>query len=115
VDREVILRPERVEAFRRILTEQAAHGVYGWVDDTLAHIHPWGFDVGEITVPVLLTYGLADAFVPPQHGRWLAAHLPTAQVEVNPEGGHLIGDPEADIVPVLRWLRGGLETLGPSS
>jgi len=105
VDREIILRPEVVEVFRCVFAEQAAHGVYGWVDDTLSQIHPWGFDLAGISVPVLLTYGLADAFVPPQHGRWLAAHLPTAQVEVSPEGGHLIADPDADIVHVLSWLR----------
>jgi pimeloyl-ACP methyl ester carboxylesterase len=105
VDREIILRPEVVEVFRCVFAEQAAHGVYGWVDDTLSQIHPWGFDLAAIGVPVLLTYGLADAFVPPQHGRWLAAHLPTAQVEVSPEGGHLIADPDADIVHVLSWLR----------
>jgi pimeloyl-ACP methyl ester carboxylesterase len=68
-------------------------------------LRPWGFDLGAIGVPVLLTYGLADAFVPPQHGRWLAAHLPTAQVEVSPEGGHLIADPDAEIGHALSWLR----------
>ncbi len=105
VDREVMLRPEIVEVFRRIVAEQAAHGVWGWVDDTLAQTRPWGFDLGVIGVPVLLTYGLADAFVPPRHGQWLASHLPTAQVEVSPEGGHMITDPDADIVHVLGWLR----------
>lgn len=104
-DREFLQRPEVVERFKQIIAEQAAHGVYGSVDDTLAQTRPWGFDLREVTVPVLLTYGLQDAFVPPAHGRWLAGHLATAQVEISPEGGHMLADPEAEIMHALTWLR----------
>jgi pimeloyl-ACP methyl ester carboxylesterase len=105
VDREFLARPEVIEASTRIIAEQAAHGVYGSVDDILAQLRPWGFEPDEVAVPVLLTYGLADAFVPAQHGRWLARHLPAAQVEVSAEGGHLLADPEAEIMHALSWLR----------
>jgi len=104
-DRKFLQRPEVAEGFKRSIAEQAAHGVYGWVDDTLAQTRPWGFDPREVTVPVLLTYGLADTFVPAQHGRWLASHLATAQVEVSPEGGHMLADPQAEITHALKWLR----------
>jgi pimeloyl-ACP methyl ester carboxylesterase len=105
VDREFLRRPEAAETFQRIIAEQAVHGVYGWADDTLAQTRSWGFDPRQVTVPVLLTYGLADAFVPAQHGRWLAGHLPTAQVEVSSEGGHMLGNPQAEITNALTWLR----------
>lgn len=104
-DRQFLQQPEVAERFKQIIAEQAAHGVDGWIDDTLAQMRSWGFGPHEVTVPVLLTYGLADAFVPAQHGRWLADHLQTAQVEVSPEGGHLLADPETEIMHALTWLR----------
>ena len=66
--------------FTRIVAEQAVHGVGGAVDDSLAFIRPWGFDLADITVPVLLTYGLEDVSCPPGHGRWMAARIRTALV-----------------------------------
>ena len=105
-DRQFFAQPEIVEEMKLITAEQAAHGIYGWVDDTLSQISPWDFDLSQITVPVLLSYGLKDAFTPPAHGHWLAAHLPTATVQVDTEAGHTGTDPEAEIARELRWLRG---------
>lgn len=106
-DQEVLARPEVVEVFARIMVEQAAHGVGGSVDDTLAFARHWGFDLSAITVPVLLTYGLQDFSCPPSHGRWLARHLPTALVIVDEAGGHLPQDLEAEIASTFGWLRTG--------
>ena len=106
-DQEVLARPEVVAVFRRIMAEQAAHGVGGSVDDTLAFARPWGFDLGTITVPVLLTYGLQDYSCPPDHGRWLARHLPTATVVVDESGGHLPQDMDVEIATTFGWLRTG--------
>lgn len=106
-DQEVLARPEVVEVFARIMAEQSAHGIGGSVDDTLAFARPWGFDLGSITVPVLLTYGLQDFSCPPGHGRWLARHLPTALVVVDETGGHLPQDLEAEIATTFAWLRTG--------
>ncbi len=63
-------------------------GVWGWVDDDLAFVWPWGFEVGEIRVPVTIRYGRDDVLVPASHGAWLAAHLPDAQVVVEDGAGH---------------------------
>lgn len=106
-DQEVLARPEVVEVFARIMAEQAAHGVGGSVDDTLAFARDWGFDLSVITVPVLLTYGLQDFSCPPDHGRWLARHLPTALVIEDETGGHLPQDLEAEIATTFGWLRTG--------
>lgn len=110
-----LVRPEVVEAFRRIVPEQARHGVGGSVDDTLAFASDWGFDLAQIDVPVLLTYGVRDTSCPPAHGRFLAAAIPTAIVFEVGEGGHFADDPRAEVLATHRWLRhGGLPEAWPT-
>jgi pimeloyl-ACP methyl ester carboxylesterase len=57
----------------------------------MAFISPWGFELSEIKVPVLLYQGSEDLMVPYSHGKWLAKHLPKKGLSVNLlEGeGHL--------------------------
>ena len=78
--------------------------VDGWVDDSLALARPWGFDLGEIDVPVLLSYGLTDVFVPPAHGRWLASRIPRCDAWIDDEAGHFAQDPAGDVRKRLAWL-----------
>jgi pimeloyl-ACP methyl ester carboxylesterase len=66
-----------------------ADGVDGWVDDDLAFVEPWGFEVSEINRPVLLLHGDADMFVPVAHGRWLAERIPEVDARIDPKDGHL--------------------------
>jgi hypothetical protein len=66
-----------------------AAGALGWVDDDLAFVQPWGFDLQELRVPVEIRYGITDVLVPAAHGTWLAAHVPGAEVFVDEHGGHL--------------------------
>jgi pimeloyl-ACP methyl ester carboxylesterase len=64
-------------------------GVDGWLDDDVAFLAPWGFDLASITVPVSLWQGDEDLMVPFAHGQWLAAALPTARVHLEAGQGHL--------------------------
>ena len=83
--------------------------VGGWVDDSLALARPWGFDLRQIKVPVLLRYGLADVFVPPGHGRWLASQIPGCEVVIENEAGHYAQDPARTAAENLDWLRRRVE------
>jgi pimeloyl-ACP methyl ester carboxylesterase len=106
-DRAYLERPEVIQALEGVVAEQAAHGVYGWADDSLAFISPWGFAPDTIGIPVLITYGLADGHVPPAHGAWLAANITTAATVIS-EAGHIPTDPVAEIADHMAWLRHGI-------
>jgi pimeloyl-ACP methyl ester carboxylesterase len=100
-------RPETIEAFRRIIPEQAVNGVGGSVDDTLAFVTDWGFDLRSIRVPVLITYGDEDTSLPAAHGRFLASTVPNAVVIETTGGGHFAADPTRDILETHLWLSTG--------
>ena len=87
-DRDVMANPERQAVERRMLNEAFRQGVWGYVDDALCLIQPWGFDVAEIRVPSRIDYGLTDVLVPHQHGEWLAHNVPNAEVVIDEQGGH---------------------------
>jgi pimeloyl-ACP methyl ester carboxylesterase len=88
---------------RHQLENGLAPGVDGWVDDMLAFVRPWGFDVGDVGVPTMVSYGRADTLVPAAHGDWLVAHIPGAVADVS-DAGHLGED--AAVEAHLRWLAG---------
>jgi pimeloyl-ACP methyl ester carboxylesterase len=64
-------------------------GIWGWHDDDLAFVRPWGFSVEEIRVPVSVWQGREDRFVPLSHGQWLAAHVPGARSNLLEGEGHI--------------------------
>ena len=110
-DRAELARPERMQIIRESVTEMAATGVAGWVDDDLAVVNPWGFTVDQITVPVLVRYG-SQRTRPSGHGEWLAANVPACLVKVDDTAGHLGSDPEQEIAENLHWLRDGVPPTG---
>jgi pimeloyl-ACP methyl ester carboxylesterase len=114
-DRAALALPEAMQTIREAALEQAANGVGGWVDDDLAFLEPWGFDVGTIAVQVLIKYGLTDVLVPPAHGDWLAANVPGCIVRTDDVGGHLGTNPEEEIAANVRWLRDGIAPDGSTS
>jgi pimeloyl-ACP methyl ester carboxylesterase len=73
----------------------------GWVDDDIALVRPWGFDLASISVPVGIWHGTHDTRVPRAHTDWLLAHLPSAQGYQYPDGH----DPsDASYRQILGWI-----------
>jgi pimeloyl-ACP methyl ester carboxylesterase len=71
------------------MPEVLAQGVAGWRDDDLAFTEPFGFEMRDIAVPLLVWHGRQDRFVPAAHGEWLAANVPGAEARITDEDGHL--------------------------
>jgi pimeloyl-ACP methyl ester carboxylesterase len=102
-----VLSPVDQEAFTAevgdwmysIMVEGAGRRIEGWRDDNLAFVKPWGFELADIRVPVLLLHGEQDLMAPPGHGRWLAARIPGVEAEIRKPDGHITlaitGIPEA--------------------
>jgi pimeloyl-ACP methyl ester carboxylesterase len=107
VDREH-LTDEHGEAMAASIRESVSHGIDGMVDDDLAFVEPWGFDLAAIEVPVSIWQGTEDLMVPFAHGPWLVEHIPTARPHLLEGEGHLsigIGRQE-DILDELLGLSG---------
>jgi pimeloyl-ACP methyl ester carboxylesterase len=74
----------------------------GWLDDALAFCRPWGFDLEDITIPVLLWHGEEDVFSPVSHSKWLARHIKHTELVVEPGSAHFRA---LEVLPhALRWL-----------
>ena len=101
-DRAVLGRADMAAMIQESTADLVRGGVWGWVDDDLEVVRPWGFELDEISVPVEVRYGARDVLVPAQHGAWLGRHVPGATVVVEEDGGHM-GDPDR-VVERLRWL-----------
>ena len=75
--------------------------MWGYVDDTLCLLRPWGFDVAEIHVPTRIVYGTTDVLVPRQHGDWLAGNVRGAEAVLG-EQGHM--SDRDQVTDEYRWL-----------
>lgn len=71
--------------FRHAMTQ----GSRGYLEDSLQVLRPWGFDVGDISVPVAVWQGAHDRMVPFAHGQWLGARIRGARVHLLDDEGHI--------------------------
>jgi pimeloyl-ACP methyl ester carboxylesterase len=98
-----VLTGELGDYLDRCTQEGLAPGSEGWWEDGCAHLEPWGFDVADITIPLLLLHGQQDQFVPYGHGVWLAAHIRGVEARLSPDDGHLTLT-EHRVPEVHAWL-----------
>jgi len=80
-----------------------AAGPEGLIDDDLAFVRPWGFEVTQIDAPVLLVQGGQDRVVPPGHADWLVHNCRSSELWSRPRAGH-ISILDASSV-AMDWLR----------
>ena len=78
-------------------------GLEGMLDDELAHVSPWRFDLGQLTAPVLFLHGEQDRIVPSSHGNWLARHAASAEIWLRPNDGHI--SVLSSSVAAMDWLQ----------
>ncbi len=88
VDR-CVLTGELAEDLTADLRGSLSTGIDGWLDDDLALIKPWGFDLDEVTTPVTLWHGTADQMAPVAEAWRLAATVPGAIPHILDGEGHL--------------------------
>ena len=77
------------EAVTASFRKATSTGVEGWLEDDLAMVTPWGFDLAAITTPVSVWTGKQDQFVSYRHSVWLAGAIPMADLHVLADHGHL--------------------------
>ena len=64
-------------------------GADGLIDDDVAFVAPWGFDVAAIGAPVLVVQGGEDRVVPPAHAEALLRACPRGELWLRPRDGHV--------------------------
>jgi pimeloyl-ACP methyl ester carboxylesterase len=83
------LTPEVAEVDAKSFRRALSKGYYGWLDDDLAFVQSFGFDLSQVAKPVLVWQGDDDFMVPRAHSEWLAKHIPTAKLNFVPGHGHI--------------------------
>ncbi len=82
-------RSELATCLATAMQESLRHGTAGAGWDNVAWVGPWDVEVEAVRRPVLLWYGEDDPMCPPEAGRWLAEHLPSATLVLRPGEGHM--------------------------
>ena len=105
-------RPLEDEADRRMLAEVLAEarlqGPGGFIDDWFADAHDWGFAVEDIRVPTRIMGGLEDTPFMRENSRWLAEHIPGAELLWKP-GGHFGASDDDTEARLFAWLGHGVD------
>ena len=83
------LTADLAEYFQSNMAHALVDSANGWIDDNLAFVEPWGFELSAIARPVLVVQGGDDLMVPRQHGEWLGANVPGCESRIDDAHGHL--------------------------
>jgi pimeloyl-ACP methyl ester carboxylesterase len=83
-----LMGPLACETALRMLDARAATAPRNMLEDYEVCRRPWGFEPGDVSVPVLVWHGLRDRLVPVRHALRLAAALPSCDTRLEPRAGH---------------------------
>lgn len=81
-------QPLTIHQFSAAAVESHRQGICGDFIEWQLYVHPWGFDLNEISRPVALWYGEVDNFVPVGMGHYLAGQILNSRLYIVPDGGH---------------------------
>jgi pimeloyl-ACP methyl ester carboxylesterase len=84
-----VLTTDYAEFVVRSVREGVGESRDGMLDDEAAHLRAWGFELGQIRIPVLLMHGEQDQFVPVSHSKSLASKIPRVESRFLAGDGHL--------------------------
>jgi len=84
-----VIEGEFADQMAAVMRAALAVSFDGWIDDDLAFVKPWGFDLNTILKPVFIWQGDDDFMVPHSHSKWLAERIPGAQLKFVPGHGHI--------------------------
>jgi pimeloyl-ACP methyl ester carboxylesterase len=79
----------QADEFVAIFREGVQPGTDGWVDDSVAFVRPWGFELADVGVPTVLWVGGQDLSCPVAHSVWMETHIEGAELHIEPDEGHL--------------------------
>jgi pimeloyl-ACP methyl ester carboxylesterase len=88
-DSELMAEQRFAAAFAASMHEALRQGTGGGGWDNVSWVGEWDIDLRAVRCPALLWYGTDDRFAPPEHGLWLAQHLPDARLVMRDGEGHL--------------------------
>lgn len=103
-DVSVLRRTEVKQRLLASLREAFRHGGRGAALELELLGRPWGFDLEQIAVPVLLWHGREDRTVPVGHGEYVAARLPHCRAAFMAGEGHF-SLPVLHAETILKTLR----------
>jgi len=87
-DRKLMADPAEQETMLIGFTEAGRKGPEGAALEMRLYSRPWGFDPGEIKVPVNLHHGLQDSNAPALMAEHLASLIPGSTLKLYPGEGH---------------------------
>ena len=87
-DQEVLTEPDLRSRMIANSTELYRQGGRGMYDEALILARPWGFDPGELRLPVHIWHGARDETVPAAMATHLAQAIPDARLRMIPDEGH---------------------------
>jgi len=89
-DAAIVQRSEVRRILRQTIEEAFRQGGQGAARDVVILGRRWGFDVKDVSVPVVLWQRANDSLVRPAMGRYLAARLSHCEAHFIPNAGHLL-------------------------
>ena len=89
-DKDVFARPDMQVMDRADLVEAYRQGVRGVAQEISILLHPWGFRLEDIGVPVKLWHGEEDITVPLNMGKYTLRTIPQCEATFIAGQGHLV-------------------------